>query len=299
MESKHSAPPVRSSLHVVEQFWEDGGARLARCWLEGGSASVLAVIPVQEHPPASIIQRLEREYALRTELDPAWAVHPLELWYEGGRMLLVLEDPGGRTLDRITGTPFQIGTFLRIALPLTAAIGQAHARGLIHKDLKPANILVDTASGGVWLTGFGIATRLPNERQVPAQPEQIAGTLAYMAPEQTGRMNRSVDARSDLYALGIIFYEMLTGTLPLTATDPMAWVHCHIARQPDPPEARVKEIPEMLSAIVMKLLAKTAEERYQSAAGLEVDLRRCLAAWETFERIVPFTLGTRDVPDRL
>src|ERR1700692_746778 len=206
MEANLTALPVRSSLHVVEQFWEDGGVRLARCWPEGGSAPVLVVIPVQEHPPASIIQRLEHEYALRTELDPAWAVHPLELRNEGGRVLLVLEDPGGRTLDRITGTPFQIGAFLRLAIPLAAAVGRLHARGLIHKDLKPANILGDTASS-IWLTGFGIASRLLREHQVPAPPEIIAGTLAYMAPEQTGRMNRSVDSRSDLYALGIIFYD--------------------------------------------------------------------------------------------
>ena len=237
-------------------------------------APVLVVTPVQEHPPASILQRLEHEYALRAELAPAWAVRPLELRYESGRVLLVLEDPGGWTLDRMIGTPLPIDAFLRLAIPLTAAIGQAHARGLIHKDLKPANILVDKASGGVWLTGFGIAIRLPHERQVPAPPERIAGTLAYMAPEQTGRMNRSVDARSDLYALGVTFYEMLTGTLPFTATDPMEWVHCHMARQADPPDARVKEIPAIVSAIVMKLLAKTAEERYQTAAGLEADLRQ-------------------------
>ena len=155
MEAKITAPPVRPSLNVVEQLREDGVMRLARCRPEGGAAPVLVVTPVHDdHPQASIIQRLEHEYALRAELDPAWAVHPLELRYEGGRVLLVLADPGGRTLDRITGTPFQIDAFLRLAIPLTAAIGQAHARGLIHKDLKPANILVDTASGGVWLTGF-------------------------------------------------------------------------------------------------------------------------------------------------
>jgi len=124
---------------------------------------------------------------------------------------------------------------------------------------------VDEASGGVWLTGFGIASRLPRERQAPAPPEVIAGTLAYMAPEQTGRMNRSVDSRSDLYALGVTFYEMLTGTLPFTAADPMEWVHCHIARQPMPPSERVGGVPASLSAIVMKLLAKTGEERYQTA----------------------------------
>ena len=108
----------------------------------------------------------------------------------------------------------------------------------------------------------------------------IAGTLAYMAPEQTGRMNRSIDARSDLYALGVTFYQMLTGALPFTASDPMEWVHCHIARKPVPPAERLAGIPEPLSALIMKLLAKTAEERYQTAAGLERDLRRCLSDWE-------------------
>ena len=263
---------------------------LRRFWL---------LTPVHDHPQAAIVKRLEHEYALRAELDPAWAVHPLELRYEGGRTLLVLEDPGGEPLERIIGTPFQIGAFLRLAIPLTAAIGQAHARGLIHKDLKPANILVDTTSGGVWLTGFGIASRLPRERQAPAPPEIIAGTLAYMAPEQTGRMNRSIDARSDLYALGVIFYEMLTGALPFTAADPMEWVHCHIARQPVPPDERIASIPEPLSAIVLKLLAKAADDRYQTAAGLTVDLQHCLAEWQATGSIEPFPLGARDMPDHL
>ena len=147
--------------------------------------------------------------------------------------------------------------------------------------------------------GFGIATRLPQERQAPAPPERIAGTLAYMAPEQTGRMNRSVDARSDLYALGVIFYEMLTGSLPFTAAEPMEWVHCHVARPPPRPDEQAANIPAMLAEIALKLLSKTAEARYQTAAGLEADLRRCLAAWERHGRIEPFTLGARDVPDRL
>jgi PAS domain S-box-containing protein len=174
-----------------------------------------------------------------------------------------------------------------------------HERGLIHKDIKPTNILVDAASGGVWLTGFGIASRLPREHQAPAPPEVIAGTLAYMAPEQTGRMNRSVDSRSDLYALGVTFYEMLTGQLPFTAADPMEWVHCHIARQPAPPNERVASIPGPLSAIVLKLLAKTAEDRYQTATGLAIDLRRCVAEWEATGRIGPFPLGEEDGSDQL
>ena len=165
--------------------------------------------------------------------------------------------------------------------------------------IKPANILVNRASGEARLTGFGIASRLPRERQAPAPPESIAGTLAYMAPEQTGRMNRSIDSRSDLYSLGVTLYQMLTGSLPFTASDPMEWVHCHIARQPVPPSERLEKIPAPVSHIIMKLLAKTAEERYQTAAGVESDLRRCLAEWELHGRIDPFALGEHDTPDRL
>src|ERR1700722_11863449 len=120
-----------------------------------------------------------------------------------------------------------------------------------------------------------------------------------MAPEQTGRMNRSIDSRSDLYSLGITLYEMLTGALPFKAADAMEWVHCHIARQPVPLEEHAAEIPKPLSDVVIKLLAKTAEERYQTAAGVEAALRRCLTAWESFGRIDPFPLGTQDVSDRL
>ena len=149
------------------------------------------------------------------------------------------------------------------------------------------------------LTGFGVASRLTRERQTLEPPESIAGTLAYMSPEQTGRMNRSIDSRSDLYSLGVTFYQMLTGALPFTASDPMEWVHCHVARRPAPPGERVANIPAAISKIVMKLLAKAAEDRYQSAAGLERDLRRCLAAWERQRRIDDFPLGEHDTPDRL
>ena len=222
---------------------------------------------------AETLARLQHAYALRDELDPAWAARPLRLEPRQGRPTLVIEDPGGEPLSRLMGQPWEITSFLRVAIGIATALAQLHQRGLIHKDIKPANILVNSATGDAWLTGFGIASRLPRERQAPEPPEVIAGTLAYMAPEQTGRMNRSIDSRSDLYALGVTFYEMLTGALPFNASDPMEWVHCHIARQPAPPDERVEGVPGPLSAIVMKLLAKTAEERYQTAAGLEADLR--------------------------
>jgi PAS domain S-box-containing protein len=266
-----------------------------------GSGNGLVPILVAATDKASLgcVERLEHEYALKADLDAHWAARPVALTHYNDRRALVLEDPGGAPVDRLLGRPLDVSHFLHIAIPLAGALRQVHERGLIHRDIKPANILVDTASGGVWLTGFGIASRLPSEHQAPAPPEVIAGTLAYMAPEQTGRMNRSVDSRSDLYALGVTFYEMLTGRLPFTAADPMEWVHCHIARQPLPPNEQVAGVLGPLSAIVMKLLAKTAEERYQTGAGVEADLRRCLAAWELSGRIDPFPLGAHDGSDRL
>src|SRR6202171_4120540 len=201
-----------------------------------------------EETSLGCVERLEHEYALKGELDADWAARPMALTHYNGGMALVLEGSGGSPAVRLLGRPLKVSHFLGIAIPLAGALGQVHERGLIHKDIKPANILVDAASGGVWLTGFGIASRLPREHQAPAPPEVIAGTLAYMAPEQTGRMNRSVDSRSDLYALGVTFYEMLTGTLPFTAVDPMEWVHCHIARQPMPPSEAVADVPGALWA---------------------------------------------------
>lgn len=286
----------------LQVLWKDGEVIFCRrrgAGTNGGRKSVLAVLPAAEHPTPGLVDRLAHEYGLKDELDGAWAVRPLELVRERGQTMLVLEDPGGEPLEPLLGGPMEMARFLRLATGLSAALRQLHERGLIHKDIKPANVLVDAATGRVWLTGFGIASRLPRERQAPVPPEIIAGTFAYMAPEQTGRMNRSIDARSDLYALGITLYEMLTGALPFAATDPMEWVYCHIARRPTPPSERVDDIPNPVEAIVLKLLAKMAEERYQTAAGVEADLRACLTAWQAHGRINPFPLAAHDASDRL
>jgi len=287
---------VKELLSYVFSPLREGDLALYR-----GSGNGLApiLLVAAEETSHGCVERLEHEYALKAELDADWAARPVALTRYNDRMTLVLEDPGGAPVDRLLGRPLDVSQFLRIAIPLAGALRRVHERGLVHKDIKPANILVDAASGGVWLTGFGIASRLRRERQSPAPPESIAGTLAYMAPEQTGRMNRSIDARSDLYALGVTLYQMLTGSLPFTAADPMEWVHCHIARKPVPPSERLETVPAVLSALILKLLAKTAEERYQTAAGLERDLRRCLVAWEAQYRIDAFPLGQQDTPDWL
>ena len=262
-------------------------------------SSILLLMLRSEHPRTESVRMLEHEQSLRAELDPAWAVLPVELMQHEGQPALILEDPGGEPLDRLVGTPMEMGQFLRVAIGISIAVRHLHGRDLIHKDLKPANIMVEPNTGQVWLKGFGIATRLPRERQSAEPPEFIAGTLAYMAPEQTGRMNRSIDSRSDLYALGVTLYEMLTGTLPFTAAEPIEWVHCHIAKRPVAPAERRKDVPHSVSGIITKLLAKTAEDRYQTAAGLESDLRRCLAQWDSQQRIGEFPFGEQDTPDRL
>jgi PAS domain S-box-containing protein len=295
-------PDASGRLDSKEVLWED--AERAFCRLPGQDArghrhAFVPVLAGAEHPTLESINRLAHEYELRDYLDGAWALRPVELVREPGQTMLVIDYAGGEPLDHLIREPMDLGRFLPLAVALSAALGRLHGRGLIHKDIKPAHVFVDTATARVWLTGFGIASRLPRERQRPEPPEVLAGTLAYMAPEQTGRVNRSVDSRSDLYSLGVTFYEMLTGNLPFTASEPMEWVHCHIARQPVPPSERLTSIPPSLDAITMKLLSKTAEERYQTAAGVENDLRRCLRDWQADGRISDFAPGEHDTPDRL
>jgi len=191
---------VEISDEVRERLGEDEefilyGAR-------AGVPSVLLLIPASTWPTLETLKKIEHEYSLRDELESGWAVRPVTLTEQRGQTMLVLEEPGGDTLDRFLPGPLEMTRVLRLAVGIATALGGVHKRELIHKDFKPANILVNIATGEVRLMGFGIASRLPRERQTPEPPEFIAGTLLYMAPEQTGRMNRSIDSRCDLYALG-------------------------------------------------------------------------------------------------
>jgi serine/threonine protein kinase len=175
--------------------------------------SLLLLTPSSSRPSAEILEKIEHEYSLKGDLDTSSALRPVEITSFNDKRVLVLEDPGGTSLNRAIEGPMEMKQFLRLAVRISDAVGQLHRRGLIHKDLKPTNVFVAPDAGRVWLTGFGITSRLRRERQAPAPPEFISGTLAYMAPEQTGRMNRSIDSRSDLYALGVTLYELLTGCL--------------------------------------------------------------------------------------
>lgn len=286
----------------MQMLWVDGDRAFYRASSDepdGAQRTFMVVTPASESPAIGIVDRLVHEFGLRDHLDTSWAVPPLELVYDRGRTMLVLEDPGGEPLHHLLGAPIELPKFLRLAVALVAALRALHERGLVHKDINPSNILVDGPANRVWLMGFGLTSRLPRERQALIPPEFIPGTLPYMAPEQTGRMNRSIDSRSDLYSLGVTLYQMLTGMLPFTAHDPMEWVHCHIAKIPVPPHERLESIPAPISQIVMKLLSKTAEERYQTATSVAEDLARCLAEWEALGRIDQFPLAEHDLSDRL
>jgi PAS domain S-box-containing protein len=292
------ASVIELSGFAFERLRVDSRFALFRGRRNGADTSILMLTTGCDQEALADLRRLEHEYALASEFDPSWAVRPLAIERRDGRSMMLFEDPGGDLLEGMLGPPFELTHFLQVAIALAGALHEVHKRGLLHKDIRPANVFVDS-SARVRLTGFGIASRLPRERQPLAPPETIEGTFPYMAPEQTGRMNRSIDARGDLYSLGVTLYEMITGKLPFSASDPMEWIHCHIARQPTPPTEWIIGIPGPLEAIMLKLLAKSAEDRYQTALGLEADLRHCRAQWEAHGRIEPFPLGARDVSDRL
>jgi len=258
----------------------------AHCADEG--RTLLALVPRQ--PTIGNLQKLENEFALAADLDPAFAVIPIHLVPHRESMMLVLEDPGGEPLTRILGSPIELGDRLRMAVGLADAVGRLHRRGLLHLDIKPENFLI--AEGGhTRLTGFGNAVRRAHQGLAN---DVIVGTLPYIAPEQTGRMGWPIDSRSDLYALGITLYELFTGALPFSASAPEEWIHCHAVRTPVAPIERVPDLPAQISAIILKLLSKKPGDRYQSAEGLAADLEECLAQWTALQSIRDFVLGRYD-----
>jgi predicted ATPase/signal transduction histidine kinase len=258
---------------------------------------ILKVLDPRPSRPRDVAQ-LKNEYALGTSLDTEAVVKPLSLEIDRETPTLVFADFGGEPLSRLLGVPMALDRFLPLAARITEALAALHQQEIIHKDLKPQNILINPHTSEVKLADLGLASRLPREAQPPRASELIEGSLPYLSPEQTGRMNRALDNRADLYSLGVTLYELLTGRLPFEAHDPLEWLHCHIARIPRSPTELVPEVPLILSAIVMKLLAKMPEERYQTARGLYCDLTHCVAQWRACGRIDPFPLAERDISDR-
>ena len=284
---------------ITEQIYEGVRAVVYRGSRERDNLPVVFKIHKTDFPSGKEIARFRREVDIGMMLDSPCIVKYYGTERYKSACALITEDFGAVALvEMIPETGMALGTFLRIATQLATALCEAHRKQIIHKDIKPRNIAINPETGVTKLLDFGISSQLSRENQTVESPTMLEGTLAYISPEQTGRMNRAIDYRTDFYSLGVTFYEMLTGSLPFDAHEPMELVHCHIARVPVPPHERKKGIPKVISDIVMKLLAKTAEERYQSANGLAIDLRKCLTAWESSGTIEDIIIGEEDVSAR-
>ena len=268
----------------------------------------LAIVKVltEEYPPLEEIARLRQEYIITQQIKSDNIVKSYSLEIHQNSYALILEDVKGKSLKELLEEgDLRLREILRIAISLAETLGDLHQIPVLHKDIKSSNIIVNDDTGQVKITDFGIASQLTRETPRISNPKLLEGTLAYMSPEQTGRMNRAIDYRTDYYALGATLYEMLTGQVPFVTNDPMELVHCHLAKKPIPPSDLNLDIPEAVSDITMKLMAKTAEDRYQSPAGLKYDLEKCLNQLQTNGTIDNFPLGERDrgsqllIPEKL
>jgi predicted ATPase/transcriptional regulator with GAF, ATPase, and Fis domain len=277
---------------------------------------VILKTPAADFPKPSDVAAIRREYDILASLAVPGVARAAALEVVRDRPVLVLEDHGGVSLKGLlAGKPLDLAAFFGYATALAGTVAELHRRGVLHKDLNPKNILVHAETRAVTLLDFGISSRSTSEEQPLQHPHLLEGTIAYMSPEQTGRMNRDIDHRSDLYSLGVTLYEMLTGRLPFDSPDPLEVIHAQIAIDPVAPVKRVPGVPAALSAVVMKLLAKSPEDRYQSASGLKADLERAEEAWRnganggvtagptagaaaTAAAATTFPLGQDDVPDR-
>lgn len=280
---------------LIEKIYESAGTALYRGHRNTSRAPVVIKLLTDEYPSPLSIAKLRHEYNVLRDLKAPGVVKVLGLQKYNNGSFLVLEPAPGQPLDKLLKAGrLALGKTLRVAAAIASILSAVHQKGVVHKDIKPANLIVDPASDEVTLLDFGVSSLLRQEAVAAATPDALEGTLAYMSPEQTGRMNRAVDHRTDFYSLGVTMYEMLTGRLPFTAADPMALIYSHIARSPARPREHAHEIPSVVDDIVMKLLSKAAEDRYQTASAIAADLEECLRRLEATTTIEAFPLARHD-----
>ncbi|WNG19648.1 AAA family ATPase [Cystobacter fuscus] len=290
--------PTIPNYSVLEVIHQGAKHTLFRGLRQADGRPVIIKMPEMAHVDSRGIARLEREFGLLRKCQGSpHVVEALELLQLPGTAALVLEDFQGHSLNRLLSGPSELRAFLRLAISMASALAEVHRREIVHLDIKPANIIVNDATGVVKIADFGIASALPREHSSFRPASMVEGTFAYLSPEQTGRMNRVVDHRSDLYSLGITFYEMLAGVPPFSAEDVLGWFHCHLAVVPRPVSELNPSVPVVLSRLVARLIAKAPEDRYQSAEGLKADLEQCAARWDSGAELAPFPLGSEDALD--
>ncbi|MEG5060355.1 AAA family ATPase [Microcoleus sp. A2-C5] len=302
---------------IIEQIYNGSRTQVYRGLSELNQKVILKLL-LSEYPTFSELVQFRNQYTITKNLDLPGIVTPIALLNYRNAFVLIMQDVGGVSLAEYTANPEQLDNilssnsevssphtsplpldeFMPIAIQIVQTIEGLYHNRIIHKDIKPQNIIINPQTKEVKLIDFSISSLLPREKQQIQNPNVLEGTLAYMSPEQTGRMNRGIDYRTDFYSLGVTFYQLLTGQLPFNSTDPMELVHCHIARIPNPPIYWVPAISVMVNNIIMKLMAKTPESRYQSAGGLRYDLENCWQQWQENGTISEFVLGNRDICDR-
>lgn len=279
----------------VEPIYEGAETYVYRAKSDATGAAVILKCSKNEYPTARELNRLRREYLILQQLPAQCGAEPIGLEELDRGLVLVMRDRGWPTLrEVIDAGVLDIQSSLELAISFVNALAVIHRESIVHKDLTPRNILVDQAHWAIRLIDFGISARISREAVRAPADESLEGTPRYLSPEQTGRMQRVVDARADLYSFGVILYEMLTGTTPFVESDLDALVQRHLTVIPVPPNERLASIPAVLSDIVMMLLQKMPEERYQSDAGLRADLDECLQQWKATGEISPFPLRRRD-----
>ncbi|MCC5670113.1 serine/threonine-protein kinase PknK, partial [Nostoc sp. CHAB 5784] len=264
---------------------------------------VILKVLKQDYPTASELTRYRQEYEITRSLNLEGAIKAYSQQEYQRTLIILLEDFGGESLERWIQQrpdfcPMPLSAFLSLAIKLTGILGRIHAAGVIHKDINPSNIVFNLDTEVVKFIDFGIATRFNRTNPTFKNPHVLEGTLAYVSPEQTGRMNRLIDYRTDFYSLGVTFYELLTGQVPFPITDVLELLHCHLAKPPISPCELNLKIPKPVSDIILKLMAKNAEDRYQSAWGIKADLEDCVHQLETSGEINLFQLGLQDVSDQ-
>ncbi|PSM47054.1 serine/threonine protein kinase [Chroococcidiopsis sp. CCALA 051] len=282
---------------LLEVITECTNTTVYRAYRDTDKTSVIIKTPKAERTSIEELTYLKHEYNILHDLKIVGFVQPLALEsYQSGLAIIYADFPG-ISLKRLLESQkkIELNSFLSIAIQLVSTVARLHQHNIIHKDIQPCNILVNSETGQAIFIDLSLASRLPIENQTIRPPELLEGNLAYISPEQTGRMNRALDYRTDFYSLGVTFYEMLTGQLPFQANNPLELIHSHIAKAAVSPREYQPEIPPAIAQIVMKLLAKTAEDRYQSALGLKADLETCLRMLQTTQKISSFRAGQLDL----